>query len=166
METMKLARNLIVACAAVAAVGACSDGGAAPEAVVLSVTPELLDPSRDDADDLSLIVSYRDGDGDLGGGIAEVHDCRAEGITIVYDIPSIASDEAVDAGVPIEGRLELIVNDVGLIDIDSEPPEICAEMGVAAPVEGEVRFCVVPVDAAGHVGIGDCGAPVAIAVQR
>jgi hypothetical protein len=159
---MKVASYEIGLCAAIALAAACSDDAVAPQAVVLSASPDILDPSRDDGDDLSIIVDYSDPDGDLGEGIAEVHDCRADGVVIIYDIPPIASQKAVDEGVPIQGQLELIVNDVGLIDVDSEAPEICAELGVAAPVDGEVRFCVILTDAAGNVGEGDCAAPVAI----
>lgn len=141
---------------------ACGGDEAAPVATVESATPDTLDPSRDNLDDLTILVEYADGDGDLGDGIAEVHDCRADDLVIVFDIPPIATQEAVDEGVPIEGLLELIVNDVGEISIDRRAPQVCEDLGVEDPVEGEVTFCVVLTDAAGNVGDGDCTAPVLI----
>ncbi len=159
---MATVRSVCLAAVALASAPGCDDGGVAPLANVRSTTPDMIDPSRDDADDLSIIIEYHDPDGDLGEGIAEVHDCRAEGVVIVYDIPGIASEEAVDEGVPIEGELELIVNDIGAIDADSGAPEACAALGVLAPVEGQARFCVILTDAAGNLGEGDCTAPVAI----
>ncbi|MCB1298699.1 MAG: FAD-binding protein, partial [Microthrixaceae bacterium] len=58
--------------------------------------------------------------------------------------------EAVAAGVPISGELELWVADVGDVARDAVAPPACAALGVAAPVDGEVIFCVVLRDAAGH----------------
>lgn len=152
--------------AALALAAACGgDDTVAPQAAIITATPEMIDPSADDADDLSIVVDYRDADGDLGEGVAEVHDCRTESVTIVFDIPPIASEEAVDEGVPIEGELELIVNDIGEIELDDAAPDVCDELGVGAPRQGEVVFCVVLIDAAGNEGEGDCTPAVTIATE-
>jgi hypothetical protein len=125
------------------------------------VEPQLLDPDRDDADDLTLVVAYEDGDGDLGGGAARVHDCRGEGLTIELAIPPIASQEAVDQGVAISGELALIINDVGaLAEVTSN--SVCSGLGVAALAGNQVAFCVELVDMAGNTGPGACSAMVAL----
>lgn len=141
---------------------ACGGGEQAPIVSISSASPESLDPSLDNRDDLTILVEYMDGDGDLGDGVAQVHDCRANDLVILYDIPPIASEDAVDEGVPIQGDLELIVNDVGEIALSRNAPEVCADLGVEDPVEGEVTFCVVLIDAAGNIGAGDCTQPIAI----
>ena len=65
---------------------------------------------------------------------------------------------------PIEGRLELIVNDIGWIEPEASPAPACADLGVAEAIDpDQAVFCVVLVDAAGHDGDGDCSPPVAIA---
>lgn len=135
----------------------------APSATIVEVAPDALDPAVDDADDLTLRVEYADGDADLGGGVASVHDCRAEGLVIELALPPIASDRAIDDGVPIEGELELIVNDVGWVEPDDAAPDACAELGAPDPAAGEAVFCVVLRDLAGHEGDGDCSAAVSIA---
>ena len=159
-----MARTIALAAAlAVAVLCGCGDTEVAPSASILEVAPDSLDPARDGADDLTLRVEYADGDADLGGGVAAVHDCRADGVVVELAIPPVASDEAVDQGVPIEGVLELIVNDVGWIEPDAEAPPECADLGAPDPSDGEAVFCVVLSDAAGHTGRGDCSPPVAIA---
>jgi hypothetical protein len=159
-----MARAIVPAAALAAALlSGCGDTEVAPSASILEVAPDSLDPARDSADDLTLRVEYADGDADLGGGVAAVQDCRADGVVVELAIPPVASDEAVDEGVPIEGVLELIVNDVGWIEPDGSAPPGCAELGAPAPSDGEAVFCVVLRDAAGHAGDGDCSPPVAIA---
>ncbi|HWM84965.1 MAG TPA: hypothetical protein VNO33_03985 [Kofleriaceae bacterium] len=148
---------------ALAALAACGDPSVDPSAAILEVAPESLDPARDSADDLTIRVEYADGDADLGGGLATVHDCRADGIAVELAIPPVASEKAIKEGVPIEGVIELIVNDVGWIEPDGEAPEACADLGAPDPSDGEAVFCVVLTDAAGHDGPGDCSPPVAIA---
>ena len=141
----------------------CSEAEVAPSATIVEIAPDSLAPAEDDADDLTIRVAYTDGDADLGGGVAAVHDCRAEGLVIELAIPPIASEQAIDDGVPIEGEIELIVNDVGWVDADGSAPEVCADLGAPDPVDGEAVFCVVLTDAAGHGGDGDCSGAVAIA---
>jgi hypothetical protein len=145
-----------------AALAACSDPSALPEAEVLAQMPASLDPDDDGADDLTIQVRYADGDGDLGGGVAEVVDCRAEGLVTALELPPIASAAAVAEGVPIEGELELLVADVGRVEPAPALPAACTELGVTTLAAGETVFCVILVDAAGHRGRGDCTAPVTI----
>jgi hypothetical protein len=132
---------------------ACGDDDPAPLVVVLEATPEVLDPGDDAANDLSILVEYRDADGDLGGGTAEVHDCRAEDLFVALAIPPIASQAAIDEGVPIEGQLQLVVTDIGAITPSTTASPVCADLGIGA---GETVFCVVLTDAAGNTGPGDC----------
>jgi hypothetical protein len=101
-------------------------------------------------------VAYTDPDGDLGGGVAVLHECRAEGLVFELALPSIASQEAVDEGVSIEGELALVVADVGAAEARPEPPAACRELGVGAPRGGAQALCVVLVDAAGYASEGDC----------
>lgn len=135
---------------------ACGAGGEEPTVSVMSASPLELDPARDDADDLTVRVAYTDPDGDLGGGVARIHDCRAEGLVFEVPLPTIASQEAVDQGVSIEGELALVVTDVGAAEALPEPPAACRELGVGAPSGGAQALCVVLVDAAGHASEGDC----------
>jgi len=135
----------------------------APSASIVEVAPDSLDPARDDADDLTIRVEYADGDADLGGGTASIHDCRSDGLVAQLAIPPIASEEAVAKGVPIEGILDLIVNDVGWVEPAGAAPPACAEQGAPAPQAESAVFCVVLTDIAGHAGAGDCTSPVAIA---
>lgn len=139
----------------------CTAGCAAdptPSASIEKVTPDRLTPWDDALDDLTITLGYADGDGDLGGGIAEIHDCRADGVRIELDIPPIAAERDQ----PITGTLELHVNDVG--DVAAGPlPETCAKRGVKPLAADAVVFCVVLTDAAGHRGDGDCTQAIAIA---
>jgi hypothetical protein len=154
--------RLCIATLAIFMASGCGGDDVAPSAVILEVAPESLDPSLDDADDLTIRLEYTDGDADLGGGTAAVHDCRADQLVVELLIPPVASDEAVDEGVPIEGELELIVNDVGWVDPADRPPAACADLGAPDPSADEAVFCVVLTDAAGHGGDGDCSPAVAI----
>jgi len=142
---------------------ACS-GSAAPEpaAAIEAYTPESLDPNDDRLDDLTITVSYDDGDGDLGGGVATITDCRAADIATVLELPPIASDEGVEAGVHITGTLDLVVADVDDLTASGTPP-ICGELGAPALAPGQVAFCVVLTDAGGVTGPGDCTAAIPIA---
>jgi hypothetical protein len=157
--------RLIVTLAIVMA-GGCGGDDVAPSAAILEVAPESLDPALDDADDLTIRLEFADADADLGGGSAAIHDCRADQLVVELPIPPVASDEAVEEGVAIEGELELIVNDVGWVEPADQPPAECADLGAPDPREGEAVFCVVLTDAAGHGGDGDCSPPVAIAPMQ
>jgi len=138
---------------------ACGDAGTAPIATVTAATPEQLAPDDDTRDDLTITVRYDDGDGDLGTGLAEVHDCRADGLVTELVIPAIAPSSI--EGEHITGTLELHVNDVGLVT-SAALPESCADLGVAELAGSETVFCVILVDAAGHRGDGDCTPVIAL----
>jgi hypothetical protein len=138
----------------------CGDAGPVPEVEVVSSAPMLLDTASDDADDLTIVVRYRDGNADLGGGWARVVDCRAPDVVTELMLPDIASMEAIDAMVPIEGELELLVGDVGLVE-PGEMPEICTRTGLGGmTVATQAIFCVVLVDAAGNESEPDCTQPI------
>jgi hypothetical protein len=146
---------------AVLAAAACGEP-AAPSASVTSATPDRLVPDDDALDDLVITVEYRDGDGDLGGGTAEVHDCRADGVRTDLPIPLIAPEALI--GEPIRGTLELHVNDVGALPAGAVP-DACRELGVEAVEAGAAVFCVVLVDAAGHAGDGDCTGAIGLMAE-
>ena len=137
----------------ITALAACGGASETPSATVVSATPEELVTSDDALDDVTITVDYDDGDGDLGTGFAEVHDCRAAGIVTELVLPAIASDGRI--GDHITGTLELHVNDVGTIALGTQP-EVCADLGVESLAADTTVFCVVLVDQKGHRGDGDC----------
>lgn len=147
MKLALLAATAIAACAA----------DPAPSAEVRSVAPDRVTPLDDALDDVTITVRYDDGDGDLGGGTAEIRDCRADDLVIDLAIPQIAPQ----AGDHITGTLELHVNDIGDLT-PSALPRPCADLGVAPLATATTVFCVTLVDAAGHRGRGDCTTPVAV----
>lgn len=130
-----------------------------PTVDILSATPQALNPADDLADDLRILVTYEDGDGDLGEGTARVHDCRADGLITELEIPAIAADDMI--GSKITGSLELAINDVGAATA-ATLPTLCSELGVSLAPDTTV-FCVELVDAAGNVGDGDCTQSIMIA---
>jgi hypothetical protein len=130
----------------------------APAASSEEVTPEALTPADDALDDLTITLRYEDGDGDLGGGVAEVHDCRSAEVAIELAIPPIAPE----AGQPISGTLALHVNDIGAI-ASTVMPAACEALGVAPLAADTAVFCVVLVDVAGHRGAGDCTPAITLA---
>jgi hypothetical protein len=143
------------------AAAACADSPA-PSASVVATAPERLVASDDALDDLVITVEYDDADGDLGGGTARVHDCRADGLRTDLPIPGIAPDAVI--GDPIRGTLELHVNDIGAIAAGAAP-EVCRDLGVADLGAGAAVFCVVLVDAAGNDGDGDCTGEIALQAE-
>ena len=146
---------------AVLATAACGGGDATPSVSVEMAAPEALVPTDDTLDDLTITVSYADGDGDLGGGIAEIQDCRAEPLLIALAIPPIAPADVVADKTSITGTLDLHVNDVG--DFATEAlPAACADLGVANLAAGQTVFCVTLTDTAGNRGDGDCTAAIAL----
>jgi hypothetical protein len=142
-------------------VAACGSAAPEPAAAIEAYTPESLDPNDDRLDDLTITISYDDGDGDLGGGVATITDCRAADIATVLELPPIASPEGVEAGVHITGTLDLVVADVDDLTPTGTPPA-CAELGAPALAAGEVAFCVVLTDAGGVSGPGDCTTAIPI----
>jgi hypothetical protein len=139
---------------------ACGTSDINPNARVESATPDTLVADDDHLDDLTITVAYEDGDGDLGGGTAELHDCRGGALVTTLPIPAIAPD-AIAGEKPITGTLDIHVNDVGAIDAEAVP-QLCAALGVGAMTAGQAVFCVVLVDKAGHHGAGDCTQPITI----
>lgn len=134
-------------------VAACGGPSETPSVSVKSATPDQLVTSDDALDDVTITADFEDGDGDLGMGVAEVHDCRADGIVTSLPLPAIASKDRI--GDPITGTLELHVNDVGMLAVGTQPA-LCADLGVASLEANQAVFCVVLVDAKGHRGDGDC----------
>jgi hypothetical protein len=134
--------------------GACGSS-IEPGATIRSVTPDALTTSDDALDDLTIVVAYDDGDGDLGEGLARIHDCRADGLITELPLPAIAPDGVVGE-TRITGTLELHVNDVGAAPADGAVPAACRDLGIAEMPAGQAIFCVELVDAAGHTGAGDC----------
>jgi len=148
---------LLVSIAALAGLAACTDDPS-PRATIKSATPDQLTPSDDALDDLTITLRYDDADGDLGGGVAEIHDCRAADVVTELAIPAIAGE----AHQHITGELDLRVNDIGALATGALPAE-CAALGVDQVAPGTVVFCVVLADAAGHRGPGACTRPIALA---
>lgn len=146
---------------ALLAAAACSDS-VAPRASVVAAAPDRLVPSDDALDDLVITVAYDDADGDLGGGTAEVHDCRADGLRTDLPLPAIAPDAVI--GAPIRGTLALHVNDIGAIAAGAAP-DACRDLGVDRVGDGAAVFCVILVDAAGHAGDGDCTHEIALMAE-
>jgi hypothetical protein len=139
---------------------ACGTSDVNPNARVESATPDTLVADDDRLDDLTITIAYDDGDGDLGGGTAELHDCRADALVTSLPIPLIAPD-SIAGEKPISGTLDVHVNDVGAIDAQAVP-KTCADLGIDAMSAGQAVFCVVLVDKAGHRGAGDCTQPITI----
>jgi hypothetical protein len=159
MTVEPIMRTTSVLLAAILA-GACGTDDPAPIATVMSATPEALTPSDDRLDDLTITVAYDDADGDLGDGLAQVYDCRADGLVTELIIPAIAPDHVI--GTHITGTLELHVNDVGAVTA-STLPAACDDLGVAALSANASVFCVILIDAAEHVGPGDCTQEISLA---
>jgi hypothetical protein len=139
---------------------ACSSDPA-PTLTIESATPDTLAMSNDAANDLAITVRYTEPDGDLGGGTAEVNDCRADGLVTQLAIPPIAAPGVVAAKSPISGTLAIYVDNVGPVTVGA-PPAACASLGVAAQPDGQTIFCVYLVDAAGHRSAGTCTKAIAL----
>jgi hypothetical protein len=132
-----------------------------PEVEIVEVAPTSIVPSDDANNDVTLTVHYADGDGDLGEGIAELHDCRAEALVTELALPPIANPEAVSEQVPIDGDLSLLVTDIAALD-PGEPPG-CSAFGQPAAGAAQLSLCVVLVDRAGHRSAPDCTDPINLA---
>lgn len=148
MTSISAVRQAIVFVSLVVLAG-CTETGR-PDVEIVQATPTQIAAGDDGADDLTLRVRYADADGDLGSGYARVIDCRARGVETRLDIPEIANDDAVAAGIAIEGELDLLVNDVGFVETEQLPPE-CEDENAPAGA-----FCVVLVDQSGNESIPAC----------
>ena len=155
-------KTILLAC--LLAASACTDE-AAPSVTVKTAAPDRLVPSDDTLDDLVITVAYSDGDGDLGGGVAQVYDCRADGLRTDLPLPAIAPAPVVEEGRPITGTLELHVNDVGELAAGAAPAA-CRDLGVGDVGASAAVFCVVLADAAGHEGEGDCTHEISLDVSQ
>lgn len=135
----------------------CKGSGATVE--IDSASPTTL--TLPSATDLTLHVKYVDPDGDLGGGVAEIVDCRADGLVTRLPIPAIATEEAVNAHVRIEGTLDLVVARVGPAPMGPMAAR-CKALGVTGAPGDPLPFCVVLTDAGGDATPGACSAPITI----
>lgn len=141
---------------------ACASDDPAPTVHVLSATPDQIDPADDLHDDVRIQIEYEDADGDLGEGVAEVHDCRDETLTTMLPIPAIAPADVISDGAKITGSMDLYLTDVGAATA-AALPAVCADLGVKALGANETRFCVVLVDQKEHAGPGDCTVTITLA---
>jgi hypothetical protein len=119
---------------------------------IVSASPEALVTADDARDDLTIDLRYEDPDGDLGGGIARVHDCRSDAVVTDLELAAIADDEGVAAEIAVSGRLRLLLADVGRLPA-GRLPEVCASADASAGA-----FCVVLVDSAGNASEPACTA--------
>jgi hypothetical protein len=130
-------------------------------AEIVDAGPRVLDGALPAGRDLTITVRYRDDDGDLGGGRALVHDCRSASLTSTFDLPAIASPEAVTEGVVIEGLLALTVRQVQPAAAEAMPPA-CTRLGVRPLLAGQTVFCVELEDTTHHRSSGSCTASVVV----
>lgn len=135
-----------------------------PIATVETVAPDRLVLADDSLDDLVITVRYDDGDGDLGGGVARIVDCRGADLQTDLPLPAIAPEPVVEEGRHITGTLELHVNDIGDVT-PGVAPSRCHELGIDEVSPGTAVFCVVLEDAAGHEGEGDCTQAIALTAE-
>jgi hypothetical protein len=143
------------------ALAGCGQDDPAPSVAVESATPDRLTMSDDAANDVTVRVRYDDADGDLGGGTAEVHDCRGDQLVTSLPIPPIAPDNLVADKAHITGTLELHVNDIGAARSTGIPTP-CYELGIDPQPIDQTVLCVFLIDAAGHHGAGDCTKTIAL----
>jgi len=124
------------------------------EVSVIGASPQAIDSMQPD---LTIRVHYKDPDGDLGNGSAEIQDCRAAALLTKLDLPAIASDQAVKDGVAIEGELDLVVSGITQVTPDTRP--VC---GGQAPAADHAVFCVTLVDHGGHRSAPACTQAIGI----
>ena len=141
-------RRLSIALCAVSACG----GDPVPQVEILEATPASIVTSVDSANDVTLRVRYFDENADIGEGLAEIHDCRVDGLVTTLALPPIANEEAVVEDVTIEGELSLLVSDIS----DVSGPPGCAAFGAPPPAAGKLSLCVVLVDLAQNRSAADC----------
>jgi hypothetical protein len=140
----------------------CGSDPVAPEVSIVAQAPSSLVLGVDEEDDVSLRLGYEDGDGDLGGGVVHIYDCREEGASIALPIPEVASPEAVEDRTPISGELLALVPDIATASSDAEPAALCQEQGVSVAA-GELVMCVTLEDAAAQQSVPTCSAPFSLA---
>lgn len=135
----------------------CSADPIAPTVSVVSQAPSSLTLGVDEEDDVSLRLGYEDGDGDIGGGVVHVHDCRDSSLSLDLPIPVVASPEIVEQKQKLTGELIALIPDISAAS-GQTPPSLCAELGVSAASD-ELVLCVTIEDSAGQSSDGACSAP-------
>ena len=125
------------------------------------ISASIINAARLDGGDVAFKVRYHDADANLGGGTAQIRDCRGAAIVTALDLPAIASDAAVQAHVAIEGELDLTLRP-GAVASEALSPA-CAQLGVSAPPSGQAVFCIELVDRAGTRSNAACSEPIALA---
>jgi hypothetical protein len=126
------------------------------EVSVLGASPQAIDTTQPDAD-LTIRVHYRDPDGDLGNGSAEIQDCRAASLVTKLALPAIATDQAVKDGVAIEGELDLVV--AGVTRVTPDTRAVCNGQ---VPAADRAVFCVTLIDHSGHRSAPACTQAISI----
>lgn len=139
----------------------CSSEPQPPTVSIISQAPAAIVVGNDDEDDVSLRLAYEDGDGDLGGGVMYVHDCRDATSEIQFPIPVVASPEIVEEMQPISGELIALVPDIGAASSDATAPALCDELGVTLTPD-ELVLCVMLEDSAGGRSDGACSEAFAL----
>jgi hypothetical protein len=122
---------------------------------IVGASPQSIDTTQPDAD-LTIRVHYKDPDGDLGNGSAEIQDCRAAALVTKLALPAIATDQAVKDGVSIEGELDLVV--AGITQVTPDTKAVCGQV----PAADHAIFCVTLIDHAGHRSSPACTQAIAI----
>ncbi len=141
----------------------CGTDPVAPTVSIIAQAPSSLVVGLDEQDDVSLRLAYEDGDGDLGGGILIIRDCRDARTALELPIPPIAAPEEVEDARPISGELLALVPDIAVAAPGATPSAVCQAMGVLASTE-ELVLCVELIDDAGQKSNRACSAPFAVTV--
>ncbi len=160
MSRPSLPSALVLGAAVGVFVGAGCGGEPAPPTVrVIGQAPPALVVGADAEDDVSLRLAFEDGDGDLGGGVMTVHDCRTTDGRLELPIPELASEAVRDRGQPISGELIALVPDVAAAD--GGPAPFCSRLGADASASSLV-LCVELRDSAGNASDGACSEPIPV----
>jgi hypothetical protein len=133
-----------------------------PTVSIISQAPSTIVLGVDDEDDVSLRLAYEDGDGDIGGGVVHVHDCRDSDGLLELPIPTVASPEIVEQQQSITGELIALVPDISAAPSGATPANMCSELGVVL-ADDELIFCIVIEDNAKQQSTGVCSAVFALA---
>ena len=129
-------------------------GAGSLSASISQVSPQALDTTQ--PNELVIAVKYHDDDGDLGGGQAEIQDCRSSDLLTKLTLPHLASPDEEQKGVAIEGVLDLHVVQVTQV---STPAQACH--GVTVP-PNQAIFCVTLIDQKGVRSNRACTYPITI----
>ncbi len=144
---------------------ACGADPAPPSLSIIAQAPEMLTIGSDTEDDVTLRLGYEDEDGDVGGGVIFIVDCRDDSRVIEAPIPTVASAEVVENEQPLSGELIALVPDIPSVADDATPAALCNELDVVA-TEGELVMCARMQDSAGNESNGACSAPFTLITQE